>query len=516
MKKNICLSLLLSLLVFFPVGAQDNKIVINADQELSTISRHIYGHFAEHLGEGIYGGVWVGEDSDIPNRNGYRTDVLEALEHLEVPNIRWPGGCYADEYNWRDGIGPMDDRPNTINTHWGMVIEDNSFGTHEFLNFTEMLGAEPVVAMNVGSGTPREMQNWIEYMNYDGDSDLANLRRENGREEAWGVKYIGIGNESWGCGGNMDPEYYSDLYKRFATYVRDYSGTDVTRVASGFSNEQYDWTDKVMEEASHMMDAISLHYYTIAGESWGNKGTSVDFGEELYFDGLRKALRLDEFIEGHTNRMDKYDPEKRVALFVDEWGIWTDPLPGSTPGFLQQQNSLRDALIAAISLDIMNKHSDRVKMANIAQMVNVLQAVILTDGDQMVKTPTYHVFDLYRVHFDTKLLQTNSNISSYGYNGEEIPSISLTASKTDDGLINLTITNLDPKNSQEVELDFRGIDGLGSVSSGKILTADEVSSINTYEDPENVVLQDFSDHELNGNKLSITLPSKSVVMLTMD
>ncbi|WP_234567910.1 alpha-N-arabinofuranosidase [Rhodohalobacter sp. 614A] len=516
MKKNICLSLLLSLLVFFPVGAQDNKIVINADQELSTISRHIYGHFAEHLGEGIYGGVWVGEDSDIPNRNGYRTDVLEALEHLEVPNIRWPGGCYADEYNWRDGIGPMDDRPNTINTHWGMVIEDNSFGTHEFLNFTEMLGAEPVVAMNVGSGTPREMQNWIEYMNYGGDSDLANLRRENGREEPWGVKYVGIGNESWGCGGNMDPEYYSDLYKRFATYVRDYSGTDVTRVASGFSNEQYDWTDKVMEEASHMMDAISLHYYTIAGESWGHKGTSVDFGEELYFDGLRKALRLDEFIEGHTNRMDKYDPEKRVALFVDEWGIWTDPLPGSTPGFLQQQNSLRDALIAAISLDIMNKHSDRVKMANIAQMVNVLQAVILTDGDQMVKTPTYHVFDLYRVHFDTKLLQTNSNISSYGYNGEEIPSISLTASKNDDGLINLTITNLDPNNSQEVELDFRGIDELGSVSSGKILTADEVSSINTYEDPENVVLQDFSDHELNGNKLSITLPSKSVVMLTMD
>lgn len=516
MKKSIVLSLLLSLVLIITSQAQENKIVINADQEVSTISRHIYGHFAEHLGEGIYGGVWVGEDSDIPNTNGYRTDVLEALQHLEVPNIRWPGGCYADEYNWRDGIGPMDERPNTINTHWGMVIEDNSFGTHEFLNFMEMIDAEPVVAMNVGSGTPREMQNWIEYMNYDGESDLANLRRENGRDEPWDVKYVGIGNESWGCGGNMDPAYYSDLYKRFATYVRDYSGTEITKVASGYSNEQYYWTDKVMEEASHMLDAISLHYYTIAGESWMNKGASVNFGEDLYFDGLRKALRLDEFIQGHKNRMDEYDPEGRVGLFVDEWGIWTDPLPGSNPGFLQQQNSLRDALIAAVSLDIMNKHSDRVRMANIAQMVNVLQAVILTEGDQMIKTPTYHVFDLYRVHFDTQLLQTNANISSYGHDGEEIPSISLTASKSDDGRINLTITNLDANNTRDVEFDFRGIDNLGNVSSSMILTADEVSSINTFDEPDNVVLQDFSDFELNGTMLNVSLPSKSVVVLTIE
>jgi alpha-N-arabinofuranosidase len=271
-----------------------------------------------------------------------------------------------------------------------------------------------------------------------------------------------------------------------------------------------------MEEASHMLDAISLHYYTIAGESWTNKGASIDFGEDLYFDGIRKALRLDEFIQGHKNRMDEYDPEGRVGLFVDEWGIWTDPLPGSNPGFLQQQNSLRDALIAALSLDIMNKHSDRVRMANIAQMVNVLQAVILTEGDQMVKTPTYHVFDLYRVHFDTELLQTNANISSYGHNGEEIPSISYTASKSDDGRINLTISNLDANNTQDIELDFRGIDELGSVSSGKILTADEVSSVNTFDDPNNVVLQDFSDYELNGRMLNISLPSKSVIMLTIE
>lgn len=514
MKKSVYMIFFLSLVMVTTSLAQDNKIIINADQELSTISRHIYGHFAEHLGEGIYGGVWVGEDSDIPNTNGYRTDVLEALKQLEVPNIRWPGGCFADEYNWKDGIGPRDERPHTINSHWGMVIEDNSFGTHEFLNFTELIGAEPVVAMNVGNGSPREMQQWIEYLNFDGDSELADLRRKNGREEPWGVKYIGIGNESWGCGGNMTPEYYSDLYRRFATFVRTYSGNRIFRVASGYSNSQYDWTDTVMKNAANMMDGISLHYYTIAGESWSNKGASVDFGEDLYFSGLRKALWLDRFIEGHSNRMDKFDPEKRVALIVDEWGIWTDPLPGTNPGFLQQQNSLRDGLLSAISLDIMNKHSDRVRMANIAQMVNVLQAVLLTDGDKMVKTPTYHVFDLYRVHFDTKLLQADANVTNYEHGGEAIPAIWFTASKSENGRLNLTVTNLDPNNNHDVEIEFRGQD-VESVRSGKILTADEVNSINTFDDPDQVVLQDFNGHELDGNTLMLTLPSKSVVMVTI-
>lgn len=395
-----------------------------------------------------------------------------------------------------------------------MVIEDNSFGTHEFLNFTEMIGAEPVVAMNVGSGTPREMQNWIEYMNYDGESDLANLRRQNGRDEPWGVKYIGVGNESWGCGGNMTPDYYSDLYRRFATYVRDYSGNNMFRVASGYSNDEYEWTDTVMKNASHMMEAISLHYYTIAGESWNNKGSSVDFGEDLYFDGLRKALLLDEYIEGHKTRMDKYDPDKDVALFVDEWGIWTDPLPGTNPGFLQQQNSLRDALIAAVSLDIMNKHSDRVKMANIAQMVNVLQAVILTDGDQMIKTPTYHVFDLYRVHFDTRLLQTNMKVTEYEHNGFEIPALSMTASKSEDDRINLTITNLHAKEPQAVEIEVRGA-SIFEVGSSRILTAAEVSSINTFDNPENITPQKFRNYEMEQNSLTITLPSKSVVSMTL-
>lgn len=501
--------------LFSSSAAAQNRITINADQEKSEISRHIYGHFAEHLGTGIYDGVWVGEDSDIPNTEGYRTDVLEALKQLEIPNIRWPGGCFADEYNWKDGIGPQEDRPERINTHWGMVIEDNSFGTHEFLRLTELLDAEPVVAMNVGSGTPREMQQWIEYMNYDGDSELADLRRRNGRDEPWGVKYVGIGNESWGCGGNMRPEYYADLYRRFATFTRNYSGNEMFRVASGFDTDRYWWTNTLMERAGNMMEGISLHYYTIAGEGWQSKGSSVDFEEDEYFSGLQAALRLDEFIKGHVNRMDQHDPENRVALVVDEWGIWTDPLPGTNPGFLQQQNSLRDALIASVSLDILNKHSDRVKMANIAQMVNVLQAMILTDGEKMLKTPTYHVFDLYRVHYDAMLLHTDMRTVDYEYNGENIPAISMTASRNDNNQMNVTLTNLSADEAQQVDIDIRGQE-FREVTTGRILTSDEVNDINTFDNPGRVTLENFNDYQLSDNTLTLTLPAKSVVMVAID
>jgi alpha-L-arabinofuranosidase len=499
-----------------PAASQGNIIVVNIDKELSKISRHIYGQFAEHLGRGIYEGIWVGEDSDIPNIEGYRADVLEALRQLEIPNVRWPGGCFADEYNWRDGVGPRENRPRRVNTHWGMVIEENSFGTHEFLRLMELIGAEPVIAMNVGSGTPREMAEWIEYLNYEGSSALADLRTENGREKPWGVTYVGIGNESWGCGGNMDVEFYTDLYKQYATYTKNYSGHELFRIASGFYNDQYHWTDKLMEEAAHVLQGISLHYYTIAGEGWHDKGPSIDFGEELYFSGLKAAMKLDEYVKGHALRMDKYDPEKRVALIVDEWGIWTNPLPGTNPGFLEQQNSLRDALIAATSLDILNQNSDRVRMANIAQMVNVLQAMILTQGDKMIKTPTYHVYDLYRVHYDAALLHTHlQSINHYELNDESIPTISTTVSKDKDGRINITITNTHARNREEVTMNFRGRD-LRRTLSGHILTADKVSAVNTYDNPDNVSVKDFSDFNLRDNVLSITLPPKSVVRVTVE
>ncbi|WP_340106008.1 alpha-N-arabinofuranosidase [Rhodohalobacter sp. 8-1] len=495
--------------------AQQNRVIIHADQPVSEISKHIYGQFAEHLGRGIYGGIWVGEDSDIPNTEGYRNDVLEALRDLDVPNVRWPGGCFADEYHWRDGIGPKDERPVRINTHWGMVEEDNSFGTHEFLRFMELIDAEPVIAMNLGSGTPREMAQWLEYLNYDGESTLANLRRENGRDEPWGVKYIGVGNESWGCGGNMTVEYYADLYRRYATFTKEYSGHELYRVASGWSDDQYGWTEHMMQEAAGMMEGISLHYYTIPTGNWSAKGSSVDFDEELYFAGIQRAAFMDEYIQGHSNRMDKFDPEKNVDLVVDEWGIWTDPLPGTNPGFLEQQNSLRDALIASITLDILNKHSDRVRMANIAQMVNVLQAMILTEGDQMIKTPTYHVFDLYRIHHDTNLLYTHvQNMNAYEFGGESIPVVSMTVSASENGAINITLTNKNPDQSEEIELEFRG-GQISEIIEARTLTGSRVNSVNAFSDPENVIITDFSNYSLDGDILRVTLPSKSVTSIVL-
>ncbi|MDZ7692578.1 MAG: alpha-N-arabinofuranosidase [Balneolaceae bacterium] len=492
----------------------ENTVIVNADQAEYQISRHIYGQFAEHLGRGIYGGIWVGEDSDIPNTEGFRTDVLKALQELEIPNIRWPGGCFADEYDWRDGIGPRSERPKTINTHWGMVIEDNSFGTHEFLRLTELLGAEPYISANVGSGTPAQMQDWVEYMTFDGDSELANLRRKNGREEPWEIKFFGIGNESWGCGGNMTAEYYADLYRRFQTYAKDYSGNELYKIASGWSNEEYEWTETVMREAHGMMDAISLHYYTIAGPSWGNKGPSTDFGEDLYFTGIRKGLLMDEYVEGHSTRMDKFDPEKDVALAVDEWGIWTDPLPGSNPGFLEQQNSIRDALIASTTLDILNSHADRVRIANIAQTVNVLQAMIRTEGDRMFKTPTYHVFHMYKPHMDAMLLPVHIEAASYTHEGQSIPAISTTVSRKD-GQINITVSNVDANREQKVTFDFRG-SNVKNVSSGRILTADTINAINTIEDPDHVSPQPFKQATLKNGQLTLTLPSKSLVSLSLE
>lgn len=495
--------------------AQTNRVVVDADRQMSEISKHIYGQFAEHLGRGIYGGIWVGENSDISNTEGYRNDVLEALRDLEVPNVRWPGGCFADEYHWKDGIGSRDERPVRVNTHWGMVEEDNSFGTHEFLRFMELINSEPVIAMNVGSGTPREMAQWLEYLNYDGESTLSNLRRENGRDKPWGVKYIGVGNESWGCGGNMKVEFYADLYRQYATFAKEFSGHELFRVASGRYDTEYGWTEHMMQEAAGLMEGVSLHYYVIPTGDWSAKGPSVDFDEGQYFAGIRRASLMDEYIQGHSNRMDKFDPEKNVALVVDEWGIWTDPYPGTNPGFLEQQNSLRDALIASITLDILNKHSDRVRMANIAQMVNVLQAMILTEGDNMVKTPTYHVFDLYRIHHDTKLLHTHiQNMNMYEYEDESIPAVSMTASINESGRINITLTNKNPRHPEEIELEFRGRQ-ISEVVDSRTLTGSRFNSVNTFSEPENVRITEFSQYAIEDNIVKLTVPSKSVTSLIL-
>jgi alpha-N-arabinofuranosidase len=513
-KVQIIISLLILLTGFaflFMFKAPENRIILNADQTADTISRHIYGHFSEHLGHCIYGGIWVGENSSIPNTRGIRNDVVAALKRLNIPNLRWPGGCFADEYHWMDGIGPREQRPKMVNTHWGGVTEDNSFGTHEFLDLCEQLGTEPYICGNVGSGTVEEMSKWVEYITFDGESPMANLRRKNGREKPWKVKFWGVGNENWGCGGHMTAEFYSDQFRRYATYCRNYGDNKLYRIAGGPNSRDYQWMRTLMEKVPYrIMQGVSLHYYTVP-KTWSDKGSATEFNESEYFTTIQKTLFMDELVTQHSKIMDQFDPKKQVGLVVDEWGTWYNVEPGTNPGFLYQQNTLRDALVAAINLNIFNNHCDRVKMANIAQTVNVLQAMILTKDEKMILTPSFYVFEMYKVHHDAALIPLNLSCEDYVFEEKKIPALNASASKDKNGLTHITIAHVNPNKQIEVTIDVRGMK-VASVN-GKILTAKELNAHNTFENPEIVTTQDFKDFKISGNSLIIKLPAKSVVML---
>ncbi|RBQ07968.1 alpha-N-arabinofuranosidase [Pedobacter miscanthi] len=477
------------------------------------VSRHIYGHFSEHLGRCIYDGFWVGENSTIPNKGRIRLDIVDALKKIKVPNLRWPGGCFADEYHWRDGIGPRNQRPKMVNTNWGGVTEDNSFGTHEFLDLCQMLDCEPYIAGNVGSGTVEEMAKWVEYLNFDGVSPMTAIRSQNGREKPWKVSFWGVGNESWGCGGNMTPAYYSDLYRRYATYARNYPSAPLKRIASGANSDDYNWTETCMKNIGNQMWGLTLHYYTIPTGNWGKKGSATKFDEAQYFSTMKNCLHMEELVTKHSAIMDKYDPKKKVALVVDEWGIWTDVEPGINPGFLYQQNSLRDALIAGTTLNIFNNHSDRVKMANLAQTVNVLQALILTEKDKMVLTPTYHVFDLYKVHQNAKYLPIAFTSPDYTVGDQKIPALNVSASQDSTGAVHISLVNLDP--NRKISLNTV-LDGLKWNSvSGQILTSAKLTNINSFNDPNKVHNSKFTGAKKAGNTLKVELPAQSVVVLEL-
>jgi alpha-N-arabinofuranosidase len=485
------------------------RLVVNADLGRDTISRHIYGHFAEHLGRGIYDGFWTKSGS---GRWHLRDDVVAALRKIQVPNLRWPGGCFADRYHWKDGIGPAKQRPTIVNTMWGGVTEDNSFGTHEYLELVERLGAAPFIVGNVGSGTPQEMAEWWEYVNFDGGSPMAALRHTNGRAAPWNVRLWGVGNESWGCGGNMTPEYYADVYKRFATFLPTYGSTRAFRVATGPNSEDYRWTEAVMRDAGRMIDGLDLHYYTVVGP-WSKKGSATEFTEREWFTALQKALRLEEMIVRHSAIMDRYDPQKRVALVVGEWGMWHDVEAGTNPGFLYQQNTLRDALVAAVSLDMFNRHADRVRMANIAQTINVLQAMILTQGDRMIVTPTYHVFELYTVHHDATLLPISLDGGRYEYEGQSIPAVSGSASRDSTGKIHITLSNVDPNLPHTVRCEVRG--ARVARAAGRVLTAGTMNAHNTFEQPAAVRPAPFDGVRVSSEGITVELPAKSIVVLEL-
>lgn len=494
-------------------STSQSKVVLQADQARVQISRHIYGHFAEHLGRCIYDGIYVGDGSTIPNTNGVRNDIIEALKKLKVPNLRWPGGCFADTYHWKDGIGPKDKRPEIVNRWWGGVTEDNSFGTHDFLDLCESIGAAPYLAGNVGSGTVQELADWVQYVNFDGVSPMSKLRKENGKVKPWNVKLWGVGNEVWGCGGNMKPEHYANVFRQYATFMTDWTNSDsLFRVASGANVADYNWTEVLMRDIPHhMLEGVALHHYSFV--EWTNKGSATDFNEDQYFATMRTALRMDELVTRHSTVMDKYDPARKIALVVDEWGGWYNVEPGTNPGFLYQQNTMRDAMIAGVTLNIFNNHCDRVRIANLAQTVNVLQSVVLTNKEKMILTPTYHVMEMYNVHQDAMMIPVEVTTGDYAKGTQKLPALSVSASRNREGVTHISLVNIDPNKSQQVTVDIRG--GKFAAVTGRILSSAMIQDHNSFEKPDRVKPAAFSDIRNKADGVNLTLPPASVVVLML-
>jgi len=501
--------------------AQTVRVAIDAARPGPVVDRNIFGQFAEHLGYGIYGGVWVGPDSPIPNVRGMRTDVVTALKALKVPNVRWPGGCFADEYHWRDGIGPASERKPGINANWGDAVEPNTFGTHEFMDFVNQIGTEAYLSVNVGSGTVKEASDWLGYMTSPTTTALGKERAANGHPEPYKVKYLGIGNEAWGCGGSMTPEFYADQMKLYARYVRNFNPAQkgpeaMKRIAVGPDGAKTEYTEAVMKAWKDKtwawdLEGLSLHNYTVGG--WPPHLPSTGFGEADYATLIKETLGMDNLIATHGAIMDKYDPEKKVALVVDEWGAWLAPAPGTNPGFLIQQNTMRDAVLAAVNINIFARHADRVRMANIAQMVNVLQAMILTDGPKMVLTPTYHVFRMYTPFQDATFLPAAYDAGTYTAGGVTLPRVDAAAVKTKDGQVWLAVTNIDPNKPAEIVPEVAG--RRARAATGEVLTAPNVNSHNTFDAPNTVAPKPISA-QARGGQLTLRLPPKSVTVVRLD
>lgn len=495
---------------------QHTTLLISPDKPVDRIAPEIYGQFSEHLGRCIYDGIYVGEDSEIPNTRGIRNDVVEALRQIQVPVLRWPGGNFSDEYHWMDGIGPKAQRRRMVNTSWGGVVEDNRFGTHEFMDLCEQIGCEPYIALNLGSGTVREAAEWIEYLTADGDSSLVALREQNGRKKPWKVRYIGIGNESWGSGGSMEPEYYANEYRRYQQFCKNYGDNELYKVAVGPDGADYHWTKELMRRINHWhANAISLHYYTLPGE-WEHKGSATDFTEKEYYITLQKTWRMQEIIEEHLKIMNECDPEHAIDLIVDEWGTWYDVEPGTHPGFLYQQNTMRDAVVAAINLNIFNRHCERVKMANIAQVVNVLQAMLLTKGNQLVKTPTYAVFEMFRTHQGATLVQSEMDPLETGMENIRLPMLSESVSIRREGIgkgrqLDMTITLSNASLEEEAEVAVKLPEGYAFAGrAGISVLSGEMNAHNTFDNPD-CVISGTESRQWSGTKQIVSLPVCSVV-----
>jgi alpha-N-arabinofuranosidase len=507
------------------VWAQDRiELTVDATQSGAKIDRHIFGQFAEHLGSGIYEGIWVGPESRIPNTRGIRNDVVAALRALRVPNVRWPGGCFADDYHWRNGIGPSERRNITLNPSWGGVLEPNSFGTHEFMDFLGQIGSQAYLSINVGSGTPQEAAEWLEYLTSAQPTTLAKQRATNGHAAPYKIPFLGIGNESWDCGGNMSAEAYLTQLKIYSRFVRNFNPAQQDRErmlkiavgpGGGAEPRWTEWTETIMKawqgrQWSWDIDGLSLHNYTVP--RWPPSHASVGFGEAEYSQILQTTLRMADMIATHSAIMDKYDPDKKVALAVDEWGAWYAPLPGSNPAFLVQQNSLRDAILASLNLNIFARHADRVRIANIAQMINVLQAMIITDKEKMVLTPTYHVFKMYVPFQDATFVPVTYHAGTYTHGDVTLPRLDAIAAKDAAGTFWLAFTNLDPGRPVEIVATLPGV--TAKSAAGTTLTAPRVDSINTFDAPATVVPQPLTA-TMQGSRMTVRLAPRSVTVISV-
>ncbi|MBK8857945.1 MAG: alpha-N-arabinofuranosidase [Opitutaceae bacterium] len=492
-------------------------LTVHAAEPGPVIDRHIFGNFAEHLGRCIYDGLWVGPDSKVPNVRGWRSDLVAALRQIRLPNLRWPGGCFADDYHWREGIGPREKRPRRINAHWGGVVETNAVGTHEFLDLCEQIGCEPYLAGNVGSGSPAELRDWVEYCNAAAGS-LADLRAANGRREPWKVRLWGVGNENWGCGGNMTAEYYANEYRRFATYVRDFPNAPLYRVAGGARNDDFHWTDVQMREAfkgpigGPMLQGLSLHYYVVPGD-FPPKHPATGYNHDGWKTVMALGWKIDDHIRGHRAVMDRYDPAAKTALVVDEWGSWYAVEPGTNPGFLYQQQTIRDAVLASLTLNIFINHCERVRIANLAQTVNVLQAVALTEegGGRLVLTPTWDVMGFYAAHQDARRLPVHSDAATLKHEGMTYPAVSATASLAADNSVTVTLCNTDPAAPAEITLALTGRTPV--VSEARLLASADLNTCNTFDHPRAIASRPFDSIRVNGTQVTATLPPGAIASL---
>lgn len=512
-----------------PLQAAPHVLSLDAAQTGPVINRDIFGQFAEMLGEGIYGGVWVGRDSKIPNVRGIRTDVVQALRAIRPPVVRWPGGCYADQYHWRDGIGPTASRRPRVNVTWGGVIDPNTFGTDEFMDFADQIGSEAYISVNVGSGTVQEAADWLEYMTTDQPTALGKERAANGRKAPYKVKYVGLGNEAWGCGGAFTPDAYVDRMKLFSQYVQNQNpaqrrslafDSDVTmkRIASAQGLGETAYTEAVMKAWKERqpiywgLEGISLHYYTQSGK-FPMMDPSINFGEKDYAALIKTTYGIENMIAEHSAIMDRYDPQKRVAMVIDEWGAWLRPLPGTKLMFLRQQNSLRDAVLASVNLNIFARHADRIRMTNIAQMINVIQSMILTEGPKMVLTPTYYVYKMYVPFQDAQSIPLQLDAGEYRFGDVTVPQVDGIAARSKDGKVWVALTNIDPNRTVEVRAKVQGVPSGHAV--GEVLTAATVDAVNTFDVPSTVAPKPFRA-EAAGGELTLQLPPKSVTVVSLE